>query len=290
MLFDKLENYFYWINERHSIYLKRQQGESWPWTEDPILQTYKFTNPFRENDRVTVWIRENIREPYADHPMLFFNLCVARMINWPETLENIGFIDRWDKGVMLDIIDIMHHMQRREEKVFTGAYILNAVKGNKGESKPYKYVTYAWDYVYKNHSILVPTFVDSLERAWNRLINGNIPYVGGFIAYEIVTDLRWTRYLNKADDILTWANAGPGAIRGINRLYGIDFNDRMAQNTALSVMNWLLSISYDYIAPYVPQMEMRDIEHSLCEWDKYQRALNNEGKLRSKYIPEHLRR
>ena len=28
---------------------------------------------------------------------------------------------------------------------------------------------------------------------------------------------------------------------------------------------------------------MRDIEHSLCEYDKYMRALNNEGKIKRYY-------
>ena len=53
------ENYdlfWYWINERHQIYLKRQAGMEPPWTVDQILQKYFFTNVFRHLDKVSVWI------------------------------------------------------------------------------------------------------------------------------------------------------------------------------------------------------------------------------------------
>ena len=34
-----------------------------------------------------------------------------------------------------------------------------------------------------------------------------------------------------------------------------------------------------------PQLEMREIEHSLCEFDKYERARLGKGTLRAKYHP-----
>ncbi|MGF2043736.1 nucleotide kinase domain-containing protein, partial [Staphylococcus aureus] len=37
-------------------------------------------------------------------------------------------------------------------------------------------------------------------------------------------------------------------------------------------------------SPHVgPRFEARDIEHTLCEFDKYERVRLNEGKMRSKY-------
>ena len=46
---ENIERFFYWINERHNIYVKRRASTPAPWTEDEILRKYKFTNPFREN-------------------------------------------------------------------------------------------------------------------------------------------------------------------------------------------------------------------------------------------------
>ncbi|HAT63685.1 MAG TPA: hypothetical protein DCS66_03655, partial [Flavobacteriaceae bacterium] len=80
---DNIERFFDYINERHSIYLKRQKRDPFPWTEDEILQTFSFCNVFRELDTVTIWLRQNWREPYADHPNLPFAMSMARQINWP---------------------------------------------------------------------------------------------------------------------------------------------------------------------------------------------------------------
>src|SRR5579864_4281987 len=79
--------FWYWIGERHSIYLKKQAGLPKPWTVDLILQQYKFTNPFRENDRGTVWLREHFLEPHRNDPLelIAFNICWYRMFNWYKT-------------------------------------------------------------------------------------------------------------------------------------------------------------------------------------------------------------
>jgi hypothetical protein len=36
---------------------------------------------------------------------------------------------------------------------------------------------------------------------------------------------------------------------------------------------------------WMPSVEMRDIEHSLCEFDKYERVRLGEGRPRMKYKP-----
>ena len=45
--------YWYFACERQSIFWKKINGESAPWTEDKILQEYKFCNSYRVNDRVS---------------------------------------------------------------------------------------------------------------------------------------------------------------------------------------------------------------------------------------------
>lgn len=60
----------HWIIEREKIRIKKETGEPFPWTEDPILKAYRFCNVRREDDTVTKWIAENIRKPYEKHRML----------------------------------------------------------------------------------------------------------------------------------------------------------------------------------------------------------------------------
>jgi hypothetical protein len=93
----------------------------------------------------------------------------------------------------------------------------------------------------------------------------------GFMAYEVVCDLTYTHYLTDAPDRLTWANPGPGAERGIRRLLGRK-DVRISKADQLEIMRRTYTWVDAHRDPLIlPTLEMRDIEHSLCAWDKYQR-------------------
>jgi hypothetical protein len=269
LLEDRVKQFFWYINERHAIYLKKSSGAEWPWTADPILQKYRFCEVFRELDKVTIWIRQNWREPYANHRNLWFAMCIARQINWPPTLAEIGFPKVWDPE---KVATIMRARRARGDKVYTGAYMIPS--GGKAADK----VGYTVD------RVLSPLYSDpppiskatTLEGAWDAL---RVRYgFGGFLAYEVITDLRHTRYLRNAPDIMTWANAGPGAKRGIEYIVG----RKTTYQECIDVMRDLLSISPHYLQTHVPTLEMRDVEHCLCELMKYVRVQGG-GRMRSKY-------
>ena len=108
---------------------------------------------------------------------------------------------------------------------------------------------------------------------------------GGFMSYEVVTDLNYTPVLEAAKDQFTWANAGPGAKRGLNRIHLRDLKKGMNQQVANTEMQLLLAEAPKYCKPHVPiaRVDMRTIEHSLCEWDKYERVRLGQGTPRSRY-------
>ena len=258
--------------ERHNIYLRRFiEGDPYPWTDDLILKEYSFCNVYRELDRVTIWIRENWREPYADHPNLPFAMAMARQINWPETLEDIGFPEHWNPN---RVKAIMQGRMNRKEKVYTGAYMLTGtLGGTKVEQTVDKILTPLYE--------CPPRIIhESLEETWKRYL----PYPGfsGFMAYEVVTDLRHTKHLENAEDIMTWANPGPGAKRGLNRIHGRELEKNIPKGQLINEMRELLKLCNMSPLP----LEMRDIEHCLCEFDKYERVRLGQGKPRAKYKPK----
>ena len=267
-----VDGFYNYINERHSIYIRRSIGEAFPWTDDEILQTYSFCNVYRELDKVTVWIRENWKEPYADHPNLPFAMAVARQINWPDTLQEIGFPEHWNpervKAIMQGRLD-------RKEKVYTGAYMLT---GTLGGTKVEQTIDKILTPLYENPP---PMHHHSLQDTWAEYL----PYAGfsGFMAYEVVTDLRHSKYLENAEDIMTWANAGPGAKRGLNRIHGRPLEQTIKPNQLNAEMAELLDLASEYGAVYLPTLEMREIEHCLCEYDKYERVRLGEGRPRAKF-------
>lgn len=286
-----------YMHERHAIYLRRQAGRRWPWTDDPILKEFRFCNVYRELDTVTIWIRENIREPFAHHSDLWFMLCIARRINWPDTLaELMTGGGSWPHGGVwkpADMVKKLDARTKRGEQVYTGAYMITAETGPEHTGKT-KSVTTAMSNLlplWRKAKEIEPGLHHSLSDAFGTLLGQGFAW-GPFMTYEVVTDLRHTRYLKNAPDVDTWANAGPGAMRGLNRLYGRGLKEFVTPSMYLSEMCALLQHArknWPRVSKSYPRLELREIEHTLCEFDKYERVRLGEGRPRSKYHPRRLR-
>jgi len=273
------EGFFEFMAERESIRLKKEAGEPWPWTEDKILQTYKFTNVFREADATTVWFRENVRDPLRDYSELVFFATVAfRWFNKIETgkllLPYLLGKEKWNMAVLYP--KLLPH-----KPWVNGAYI---IKTPDGMDKLMGVLTVI-ENVHTDKTWFYDGIDDQLDPNLEFLHKElqDFPYMGPFMAYEVVTDLRHTCILEHAPDIMTWANAGPGAKRGIYRIFNKDVRPRDMNG----IMQDLLKLGQKVasISWYAP-LEMREIEHTLCEFDKYQRTALGEGQPKQKYIVE----
>lgn len=277
--------------ERHNIYLRRAAGKPAPWTTDPILARYKFCNVYRELDRVTVWIRENIREPFADDPQLWFMLCIARQINWPPTLRALIKIPgAWPKDARWfwsEAREVMRYLARRGDKIYTGAYMLNANAGAKlgkakGEfDKPQVTCRLVLQSVWEARAKIAPQMCGTLAEAHAALL----PYHGwgSFVAAQVVADLKFAPALRDAPDWWTWCAPGPGSRRGLNRLFGRSLTARIAPAEWLRTIDALrdaVNSKWEY-DPLCAQ----DVQNCLCEFDKYERARTGEGSPKTLFRP-----
>ena len=81
--------YWYFACERQNIFWKKINGESAPWTEDKILQEYKFCNSYRVNDRASQYLLKNViynGKKYSDEDMLF-RILLFKLFNKESTWE-----------------------------------------------------------------------------------------------------------------------------------------------------------------------------------------------------------
>lgn len=288
----KLKKFIWWINERHKIYTLRFQGYPAPWTRDPILRKYKFTNVYRQLDRVTQeWQDRFCRLLHRGDKMtdgdLLFHVVMFRIFNWPETYDKLffGMRNGWN---FVKAVKLLDEMKAEKKQIFTGAYIVTSG----GDSQP-KHITIcaALEVLHtRRHDMAYQIkSYKTLENAVDIL--QDIPTIGPFVAYEIACDLRFTRLLSHARDVQSWANPGPGAKRGIHRLlWGTKERRKPMKQTA-----YVAAIRELYVHVTTNKLfdargcewpfEMREIEHSLCEFDKYERVKNGDGRPRSKFVP-----
>lgn len=279
-----------WIHQREAIRVRKEAGAE-HLTDDPILKKYRFCNVRREDDRVTIWIRENIRERFADHPHLWFMLCCARQINWPGTLATLigeaeeGDNPCWPSHPHFTPKRLGMELERMAEggyKVFTGAYNITAppIKGTK---KTTFVAEHTLGNLWNNASSIEAMLRGSLLTL-KRMHSTIMCYDcwGPFMAYQAVVDMRFTSLLDKAIDINDWAAAGPGTLRGLNRMAGRTVTASLSQSQALGEMIKIAKlirnetrISFDF----------SDVPNIMCESDKYIRLINGEGTVRAKYVP-----
>ena len=289
---EELDRYCYWQTEREVIRWKKEELKiPAPWTKDPILQEFKFCQVFREDDRTTRWFATHIREPLSDDPKVLMATVIFRWFNLIETgrtLKEHDLLLNWDRKKAIEEIT-------KQPKWVTGAYIVKTPNGMDKVTGVAECVSHMW----KDRNYLMDVLLEdvekekaSLEKTWHML--RDYPYMGPFMAYEVVTDLRHTCLLDKAKDIMSWANAGPGAMRGLNRLTGRDLDFARRSHDWNKEMCDLYEavitrIEYGRASIRGPhEYEMREIEGGLCEFDKYSRILKGEGRTRSVYKPNDL--
>lgn len=303
------EQFFSTARERYQIKLNREAGlPQDQWTKDPHFKTWRFCNVHREDDKTTIWFRKNIREslkdnhliscraysnyqpPYEDctcekNPQKLIKILEATLIfRWFNRIETGMMIKDllvydWDTAIARDrLTDI--------SPIVTGAYIIKAGDGVSKLEGILACIDQARPQLSKfieRQELIRKECVgrgyppqSSLQDMWKEIKTLN--YMGGFMAYEAVSDLRWTPVLEDAVDTMTWANAGPGCARGLGWIMLNDssyFNcGPKSQKIMLDLMRQLLELSKDQM--YWPQQwkpwEMREVEHWCCEFDKYKRA------------------
>lgn len=281
MTFDEREYELlvYWIREREAIRIARAKGTEPPWSEDPIFRKYPFCNVRRADDRVSEWLRnEWYTQSYESAPRtLVIAALLARNINWPETLAEIGYPSKWNPRA------VRSKLKRREQqgkKIFTGAYLIN---GARGGSKIDQVITNIHSAACKMDRNGEPYLhPDSMWSSWRAL--QTIPGQGSFMAGQVIADIRW--YLHFPDSML-FAPLGPGSRRGMNRVLGREIRAPMNQSSFTHHMNRLvLPLQRDVYGIFKDRaLEAMDIQNCLCEFDKYRRIETGDKRMKRIFRP-----
>lgn len=282
---------FGFMIERESIRLRRETGRPWPWTQDEILKTYKFTNVFREHDKTSRLLREEFYNPnrQASKQEILMNAALFRYFGTVEFARAVGWQSFYDFAFD-HIQSTASDRLRKGERVFTGAYVIT----NQGIAAPKEDVVV-------NH-FLAPLhaqahrIVDSVQmtRSWKNAVGlmGAIPGFGGtgFMAKEILLDTTYTNFWGGdfrdgktlPVDWWEWTPVGPGGLRGAARVLGAA---RVTSARAMGLIEELSDVQADYWPAAWPKLAPHDIQFQLCEFDKYERTKNGEGRPRSRYRP-----
>lgn len=274
-MFPNIDKLLYWIKERQQIYIRKEAGDSQPWTTDPILGTYRFCNVYREQDKVTKWIAEFYRR--SEDQDLWFAIVVARLFNLPSTLEYIELPLPFHPEAIRDGLKEL----KKHGTVFNAAYIVstNGVRMDK--------IDYVVDVIlaplWKCRDWYRPTGKDTLQSFFDRL--NTAQGMGKFMSAQVVADMKYANPLMFAEDWWSFAEPGPGSLRGMRRMLGLDVTDTKQDKhwkKNLSQLLEMVNVNFEG-DPEIHLLHAQDLQNSLCEVDKYLRTLTGEGKPKQQY-------
>lgn len=267
-----LDDLLFWVAERERVRVKKEAGENQPWTNDWVLKQYRFCNVRREDDRVTKWIHNHWLRPNEYDPCLPFAMAVARLVNLPETLQELGYMGQWDPD---RFVRVLRNRRERGEKVWTSAYMITGGFSKGGEPKEV-IIARVLGTLSRQDLFIHPH--QSLEETAESLTS---PGIGPFLSAQIVADLKWAYPLKEAKDWWTWCAPGPGSTMGLNFLHdrepSLAANPRQFIAEVNEVRELLSAAGVDICA--------QNTQNCLCEFSKYVRAKYFGRRLKSAYVP-----
>jgi hypothetical protein len=267
------DTYWRFAAERQAVFFRRAAGSQPPWTSDPILLRFRFTNAYRATDRVSQFL---IRYVQAQGPQdlrsLFFRTILFKLFNridtWQLLESAVGSIgpETYDFGSYDRVLSEAMEQSRR---IYSAAYIMPS-GGIEGSRK------------HQVHLRLLETMMKedlpsrlhdcrSMQQAFELL--RAYPMMGDFLAYQYVTDLNYSKLLDFSE--MDYVVPGPGARSGIQKC----FADRGSYSEA-DLIRWMAEHQDEEFAGrgiefrslWGRRLQLIDCQNLFCEVDKYARV------------------
>ena len=274
-----IERLLYWINERESIRLKKERGLPRPWTDDSILNTYRFCCVNRDDDRVSRWIiGKDWHGSHRNHPMSLVAAALARFFNFPSTLAVIA-PHTWNYNLE-EIRRIIKQRRTEGHQIFNGAYMVST-NGRSMDKVDHVLDLCVGPLSTKPWSNWID--VNSVRKSCENL--QQCYGYSGFMSGQVVGDLRWALDGTWADRNV-WASMGPGSKRGMNRLHNRPIEAHLSQKQFEKELTELISV-YQRELPLSIRSRLAaiSVQSTLCELDKYERTLWEGRRPKSLYTP-----
>ncbi len=283
-MFDRLtpthvfDTYWRFANERQNVYLRKLSNPNGPWTDDPILQTYRFTNPYRATDRVSQYLIGSVQYDIkrSQSPQeVFFRTILFKIFNKIETWEalekSLGNIS-WQSADQSAILNVLNQLKAKQS-IYSAAYIMS--------SPPFGH-----KFKHENHIAMLWQMMNdglpgkiaqsqNIEEIYNMILA--YPGMGKFLAFQYTIDINYSSITDHGES--GYVVAGPGAIDGISKCF-IDTGGLSAQDVIYAVTDnqsrEFDRLGIDFPGLFGRPLQPIDCQNLFCEISKYSRVAHPE--------------
>ena len=265
-----VKSFFDYCKERESIRIKRESGESFPWSEDPILQKGRFLNVFREDDKVSRSIISIANQIKDDLPLLIQFLFFSRWCNKNEVIKNFKLDELNSPTILKNNLNLIGNWANLT------AYPVEDIVWKNDIYKRIDAATELFHGIRDDLLNLIMASNNNVIYATN-LINEKFQMKNNFPIFMALIDIAWFRpdLIPLTSEVPTGIGAAPYLDR-LQEYLGLDNHQQVAiEMIALQKENWP-----DAKREFYPI----DIEYQSCECRKYFSYVNGTKKFEGKNL------
>ena len=291
------EHYWRFAAERQEVFFRRVRGERRPWTDNPVLAIYKFTNAYRASDRVSQYLIRHViyRDDLpASASEVFFRILLFKLFNKIETWQllerTLGPITF--EGYRFAAYDaVLAREMRTGRRIYSAAYIMPP--GRRAFGRSFKH---------QNHLLLLERMmVDRVaeQLAQTRTMQEGFeklrayPTIGDFLAYQFITDINYSELTHFSE--MDFVVPGPGARDGLRKCFvdpgGLNEPELIRLMADLQEQEFE-RLGLDFQSLWGRRLQLVDCQNLFCEVDKYARVMHPQitgrtGRIRikQKFVP-----
>jgi thymidylate kinase len=273
------DTYWRFAAERQAIFFRKLAGAVPPWTADPILREYKFTNAYRASDRTSQYLISQViyaGDQAADE--MFFRTVLFKMFNriatWELLLRTFGHITYRDYSFARYDATLSAALEKGQA-VYSAAYIMPSGTSSCGSRRKHRMHLRLIEQMLKDELFARLAEAPSMGKAFELL--KAYPTIGDFLAYQYVTDLNYSTLLNFSE--MEFVVPGPGARDGIRKC----FSDLGGLNECdiIKLITDRQQIEFEKRGEHFKSLwgrplQLIDCQNLFCEVDKYSRVKHPE--------------
>jgi hypothetical protein len=278
------DTYWRFAAERQAIFFRRLEGLPAPWTDDPILRKYAFTNVYRASDRVSQYLIKNVIYTGDSSPKeLVFRIILFKLFNrigtWRLLETKLGCITHADYS--FDRYDAILSAALQKGKLFSGAYIMPSGSRSFAHRRKHRNMLELVDRMMKDDFHLRISDASSMQEVFELL--RSYPMIGDFLAYQLAIDINYSELTDFSET--QFVVAGPGAKDGIRKCfsdYGGLNEEEIIRVMADRQEKEFERLGLQFRSLWERRLQLIDCQNLFCEVDKYARLAHPEILGRSK--------
>ena len=270
------DTYWKFATKRQEVFFNRLYERESPWTDDEIIQKYKFTNAYRASDRVSQFLIRNViynDEHYSPEDqcfrILFFKL-FNKIETWEYIKDSVGEItyssykyDRYNQLLMKKI--------NSNERIYSAAYIMPSGKSYFGNEKKHQNNLKLLEYMMESGLPQQIAKAKSLKELYEVLLS--YPTLGTFLAFQFAIDINYSELCDFSE--MSFVVAGPGANNGICKCFGdikgYEYED-IIKYVAEKQEEEFEKRGLHFKSLFGRKLQLIDCQNLFCETDKYARV------------------